>query len=224
MKQLMKKNQFIITALAVMIAVAGYLSYAQQTGAMNSYLEVNNLENAIDSIGLYDISQEDVELSAADAAGSTLTEINSLDADMDQLESVAEAKVENPGEAVLTNSTGTLAVVNEMKLNREQVRADNQKLLLEIINNISLSEAEKAAASTQLVALTDMAQKEADAEMLLEAKGFVDVVVSMSESSVDVVVSATNLSDADRAQIEDIVKRKTEVSADKIVITPVITE
>lgn len=227
MKQLMKKNQFIITALAVMIAVAGYLSYAQQNGAKNSYLEVNNLENAIDSVGLYEISNEEVELTAAaDNQGSSLIEIDSLDADYDQLNAAEneEAASGNPGEAVLTNSSGSLAVVNEIKMNREQVRAENEAVLMEIINNVNLSEGEKAEATSQLIAMTEIAEKEAAAEMLLEAKGFTDAVVSMNGGSVDVVVNSANLSDADRAQIEDIVKRKTEVAADKIVITPVISE
>lgn len=224
MKQLMKKNQFIITALAVMIAVAGYLSYAQQNGAKNSYLEVNNLENAIDSVGLYEISNEEVELTASDMNGSSLVEINSLDADYEQLKAAEEAATGNPGEAVLTNSSGSLAVVNEIKMNREQVRAENEALLMEIINNVNLSEGEKAEATSQLIAMTAIAEKEAAAEMLLEAKGFTDAVVSMNGENVDVVVNSSNLSDSDRAQIEDIVKRKTEVAADKIVITPVISE
>lgn len=228
MKQLMKKNQFIITALAVMIAVAGYLSYAQQNGAKNSYLEVNNLENAIDSVGLYEISNEDVELTAAaDTQGSAMVEISSFDSDPnDETTSTEnkEAVSENPGEAVLTNGSGSLAVVNEIKMNREQVRSENEAVLMEIINNVNLSEGEKAEATSQLIAMTAIAEKEAAAEMLLEAKGFTDVVVSMNGENVDVVVNAANLSDADRAQIEDIVKRKTEVAADKIVITPVISE
>lgn len=226
LKQLMKKNQFIITALAVMIAVAGYLSYAQQNGAKNSYLEVNNLENAIDSVGLYEISNEEVELTAADMNGSSLMEINSLDADYEQLKAAenAEAATGNPGEAVLTNSSGSLAVVNEIKMNREQVRAENEAILMEIINNVNLSEGEKAEATSQLIAMTEIAEKEAAAEMLLEAKGFTDAVVSMNGDNVDVVVNSANLSDSDRAQIEDIVKRKTEVAADRIVITPVISE
>lgn len=226
MKQLMKKNQFIITALAVMIAVAGYLSYAQQNGAKNSYLEVNNLENAIDSVGLYEISNEEVELTASDINGSSLMEINSLDADYEQLKAAenAEAVTGNPGEAVLTNSSGTLAVVNEIKMNREQIRAENEAILMEIINNVNLSEGEKAEATSQLIAMTEIAEKEAAAEMLLEAKGFTDAVVSMNGDNVDVVVNSANLSDSDRAQIEDIVKRKTEIAADRIVITPVISE
>ncbi len=57
--------------------------------------------------------------------------------------------------------------------------------------------------------------------MLLETKGFTDVIVSITDGAVDVVVNMESLTDADRAQIEDIVKRKTEVSADKIIISPI---
>ena len=51
------------------------------------------------------------------------------------------------------------------------------------------------------------------------AKGFADPVVSITDGKVDVVINATTLTDPERAQIEDIVKRKTEVTADNIVIT-----
>ena len=64
---------------------------------------------------------------------------------------------------------------------------------------------------------------EANTEMLLEGKGFTNVVVSISENSCDVVLDMGEVTDAKRAQVEDIVKRKTGVSADKIVITPIST-
>ena len=47
------------------------------------------------------------------------------------------------------------------------------------------------------------------------------MVVSISDSGADVVVSSTQVSDAKRAQIEDIVKRKTGIEAANITITPV---
>ena len=58
--------------------------------------------------------------------------------------------------------------------------------------------------------------------MLLEAKGFTDVVVSITDESCDVVLNMGEVTDAKRAQVEDIVKRKTNVAADKIVITPIV--
>ena len=73
-----------------------------------------------------------------------------------------------------------------------------------------------------MVAMTTIAEQEMAAEILLEAKGFPDVVVSISDGSVDVVVNATELTEAQRAQIEDIVKRKTNIEAANIVISTIV--
>jgi stage III sporulation protein AH len=55
--------------------------------------------------------------------------------------------------------------------------------------------------------------------MLLSAKGFDGSVVSIDSGAVDVVISRYLLSDAERAQIEDIVERKTGMGVESIVIT-----
>ena len=54
---------------------------------------------------------------------------------------------------------------------------------------------------------------------MIESKGFKEAYVRIDDETVDVVVDKQELTDAEIAQIEDIVKRKTEVSADGIVIT-----
>ena len=72
-----------------------------------------------------------------------------------------------------------------------------------------------------MISMTDIAEKETAAEILLEAKGFEDAIVSIDGDSVDVVVNTAELSEAQRAQIEDIVIRKTGVSADAVVISTV---
>ena len=102
---------------------------------------------------------------------------------------------------------------------KEQVRAKNKETLLEIINNVNISEEQKQEAIDGMIALTDIAEKETAAEILLEAKGFDDVVVSITDGMVDVVVNTAELSEAQRAQIEDIVIRKTGISAENIVIS-----
>ena len=247
MKQIIKKNQFIIpvvfighgkqiiTAVASMIAIAGYLNYAQKNGAENQYLAVNNMEND-DKINVMDISDEDIlaenqmlnqavskenNIDVADneieGQEDVLNDINSLDLDLEN--TANEAK-----DTILNNGTNSLEMITEIKLNREQVRAQNKEVLMGIINNEGLSEEQKQNAVNELIASTAISEKEAAAERLLEAKGFKDVVVSITDDTVDVVVNMSELSDADRAQIEDIVKRKTEMVAEKIVITPVMGE
>ena len=223
--KIFKKNQMIITALALMIAAAGYVSYTY--GNENDLAAATSQDVAEET---YDISQEDALLSDEIF---TDTEDPALEADVAQAdtdeaqtgdgEQTAETGVENPGETVLTGAVvENVNFAVEMKMNREQVRSENKERLLAIIDSETLSEAQKQDAVDKMVALTDIAEKEAAAEMLLEAKGFTDVVVSISsDGGADVVLDMGEVTDAKRAQVEDIVARKTEVAPENIVITPI---
>ena len=209
MKRIFKKNQIIIAALAVMIAAAGYLNYSGKLFGDKDTAEKTNAELA--NKELLDISEEDVTTSASD-------DIKSQDG------TDSDGSVDGkPGEAVLTSGEAS-AVVAEAKVTREQVRAKNKESLMEIIDNENLSDEQKQDAVNQMVAMTDIAEKEATAETLLASKGFSEAVVSLTQDAADVVVNAAELSDANRAQIEDIITRKTGVAAQNIVITPVYSE
>ena len=61
-------------------------------------------------------------------------------------------------------------------------------------------------------------------ENLLAAKGFNNVVVSITKDSVDVIVDLKVVSDTQLMQIEDIVNRKVEVDPLNIVVTPMKVE
>ena len=50
-KNLIKKNQLMITALAIMIAIAGYLQFAG-TGLEEEYLKLNDDASPVDSDGI----------------------------------------------------------------------------------------------------------------------------------------------------------------------------
>lgn len=232
MKKVFKKNQIIITALALMIAVAGYLQY---TGS-RSDSDLAQEASADTNEGTYDISDEDMynaediftdtEASAetgTEAEASTETGTEALGVQTgEQIANSQSANSENPGEAVLTSSSvNNVDFVSEVKLNREQIRSQNKASLLELINNVNITEEQKQDAVNAMVAMTDIAEREAAAEMLLEAKGFTDVVVSITDGNADVVLNMGEVTDAKRAQVEDIVKRKTNVEAQNIVITPI---
>ena len=122
-------------------------------------------------------------------------------------------------EAVLTSNSAGVAALSEAKRMKEQNRARDKETLLEIINGEELTDAQKQEAVDTMVQMTAIAEKEAAAEILLEAKGFADVVVSINDNAVDVAINVAVLDDAMRAQIEDIVKRKTEIPASNIIIT-----
>ena len=256
MKKLFRRNQIIVTTLAVMIAAAGYLNYTSK-----QELEAGNV---ISEAGMMDISDEDILMENQKVLDSqnNYEEILSLDqdlSDIEEAESLAEggletgediqqiaqaetlsdqagmeagaqegisedmsetqAGYENPGEAILTSGMSVADYMAGVQLSREQVRAKNKDTLLAIINNANIEESAKQQAIQDMIRLTDIAEKENAAETLLLAKGFSDPVVSISSDKVDVVVNASSITDAQRAQIEDIVKRKAEVQADSIIIT-----
>ncbi len=222
MKNLIKKNQLMITALALMLAIAGYLQFAgntvdEQVGfasdfsnldsdaqvVMEDYLE-EDMEFVLDET--YDVNETDTTV-AADPV--------TVDASLAQ---VLPEEGEVPGDAVYTSANG-VAVLSDAKLMKEQVRSKNKETLMEIINSTTIADDKKQEALDTMVEMTEIAEKEMEAEILLEAKGFSDVVVSIGENEVDIVVAAVSLTDAERAQIEDIVKRKTDIGAENIIIS-----
>ncbi|MBD5463155.1 MAG: SpoIIIAH-like family protein [Lachnospiraceae bacterium] len=242
---MVKKNQIMITALAIMIAVAGYLNFAgskiteEEIMTAGSDTVIANeqaiTETDTDVAALFEISDEDMEQAGYSEIESldsdvVLQQENYLDETMDEVmaENMSIDMAQNvdnqlsdgetPGEAVFTSST-SLNTLSGARLLKEQTRAKNKETLLEIINNVNISEEQKQEAVDNMIAITDVAEKETAAEILLESKGFNDVVVSITDGTVDVVVNAAELTEAQRAQIEDIIIRKTGVSADSIIIS-----
>ena len=202
MKKIMKKNQMIITSLAILIAVAGYLNFADVDLGLKDQ-EVSTEGSSILEDVDFDLTDETALLNENGADGS--------------LEDMEGQQTETPGEAVLTGSMNFAA---QARLSREQIRSQNKADLQDIINNQELQDEQKQTAVNTMVSMTELTEKEAAAELLLEAKGFQNVVVNLTGETADIVVPDSQLSLAQRAQIEDIVKRKTGIAAEQIVITP----
>ena len=198
MKKGLKRNQVIITSLAVLIAVAGYLNFADTDFGLADQEASSDSSSILEDVN-YDLTDETALLDE-DGTDSSLTDTTSI-----------------PGEAVLTAASDFAA---QAKLSREQVRSQNKADLQSIINNQELGDEQKQEAVSTMVSLADLSEKEAAAELLLEAKGFDNVIVNLTGETADVVVPEADLEDAKRAQIEDIVKRKTGIAPENIVITP----
>lgn len=274
MKKLWKRNQIMITALALMIAIAGYLNFMGKkvdeenlftTSAQFEEASGVTTEDGTDMAAVTDITDESLALlpdqeNGAIDESAAMTDIDSMDSeeemvysdylDENQAENVSAAADdaaldetamagteennasgevaqvtedytgETPGEAVFTSSQAISSIAGA-NLMKEQTRAKNKEALLNIINAENLPESAKQDAVNSMIELTDITQKECAAEILLEAKGFADVVVSISGDVADVIVQANDLTEAQRAQIEDIVSRKTGIAAENIIISPV---
>ena len=165
MKNMVKKNQIMITALAIMIAVAGYLNFAgtkitdeeiMATGTDSAVISNGTAEVTDDTevAALFEISDEDLEQAESYDIESMDSEVitdqeNYLDETMEdamsEMSGEQVTETGTPGEAVFTSSE-SIDTLSGAKLMKEQVRAKNKETLLEIINNVNISEEQKQEA------------------------------------------------------------------------------
>jgi stage III sporulation protein AH len=134
LKRIFKKNQIIITTLAIMIAIAGYLNYSGKL-----------LDEKADAV-----SSDDTTVLVTDGDGTDGTytdvysDIVSLEDDGISEASLADegqSEAAGVGEAVLASSTLTSdSVLSAAKLNREQVRAKSKEELQEMIGSSDISD------------------------------------------------------------------------------------
>ncbi len=266
MKNIFKKNQIIITALAIMIVIAGYLSFTNDdkpddadTVMTNNpdydvVVGVDGVDYAQNTTDVGDIPGDDTtditddttngeaddtadadqadgedETAATDEEKDTIGELGDIsDEDIlaaaNDVTDTGELDIEYvPGEAVLASTTLDGSFFISKKLEREQDRARSRADLRALIESSTVSEASKEPLIERMIELTNIAEIENNTEVMLEAKGFSDAMVTMNaDGDVNVVINTPSLSDQQLAIVEDVVVKETNASIDKITVNPVI--
>ena len=215
MKKIFQKNQIAITALAIMIAVAGYLNFTEQNTSSDG---TKKTAGSVETIDTMDISDGDSLIKEKAKASKDVSKSLSKNSSENAKETQTDASSETIGDAVLTQAQVSEYVAGA-RMEREQTHSKTKESLNEIINSTSVSEDAKKEAVDKLTELADIMEKESATEQLLASKGFEDA----GEDSVDVVLNYEELSSSDRAQIEDIVTRKTGYSVSQLVISKMQT-
>ena len=204
-----KRNQVVVTALAVMIAAAGYLNFQETKSAEGTKTAMELTEEG------------DMAALMEDDYAALPDDMPTEEGALDPL--TAEASTTTGDGAAVFASADTSDDASryfaEAKLDREQSRANQKEILTEMLNNSNVSESQKNVCSDSMLELQERIEKETAAEAMIEAKGFSQAYVRMDDDTVDVVVDKDTLTDAEVAQIQDIVKRKTGYTAEQIRIS-----
>jgi len=186
----------ILGVLVLMLIGAGYVNYR------------------------FSASQKEADMAVADVdAGVTASPASTDVARATQTPGAATAATDAQLDTVLgnANAAGFFASFRE---ERESVREKEIEYLDSIITNANSDKESLKDAQDQKIELTRIMEKEMTVEGMLKAKGFSDAVVTLRTGSVNVVVSASDITDAQAAQILDIVRRETGESAENIKIIP----
>ena len=193
-----KRNQVVVTALAVMIAAAGYLNFQESRGSAGEQTALQLTEEG------------DV---------TALVDYAALPDDMETDPITGETAGDGAAVFVSANTADSSSYFAEAKLDREQSRAKQKDILNDMLENKNISQEQKDKCTESMMKLQQRIEKETAAEAMIESKGFKEAYVRMDDDTVDVVVDKDKLTDAEVAQIEDIVKRKTGMETSKIRIS-----
>lgn len=212
-----KKNQIIITALAIMIAIAGYLNFTDRADAKKDQTVFNNevgevitnsntkgaiVPNDEELTNTAVIEEPDYTFDISDADGLQILDPNAIidgntteqALSQDNLNLISEEAntTDITGDAVLvTSNSVSSSYFLEHKIKREQVRASSFDSLLQYINSENLTEADKLSTTNRILELQSCIDKETACETLIEAKGFSDVFVRINK--IDVAVPSVDV-------------------------------
>ena len=131
MKKVFQKNQIAITALAIMIAVAGYLNFTEQNASKDGNQKSGSSVETIDTM---DISDGDSLIKEKAESSQNAAEKNS---DEVSEESQTAGSTETIGGAVLTQAQVSEYVAGA-RMEREQTHSKTKESLNEIINSDSV--------------------------------------------------------------------------------------
>lgn len=215
-KKIMKKNQVVILALALMLMTAGYLNYTNNHE--NENLLLAGLGDAQLVSANVPITNEVVELNseATDSNEQTQIESNENNNQVDESQ-------ENANQADTTQETSTQTSNDDYftrsKLERETMYSQMLETYTGILENEKISSEQKDIAENEIKNINDTKNAIMVVENLFKTKGFENAIVLVNSPSVNVVIKAKELSTEQVAQIQNIVQRELKTEIENIHIT-----
>ena len=119
------------------------------------------------------------------------------------------------------NVTTTSSYFQTYRADRESTRDQEMLYYDAIISSESSSDEAIKNAEEGKLNLIDQMEKELVVEGLIKAKGFEDCVVTISDSNINAIVKATELTSNEVAQIVSIIQSQLSASIENIKIIPV---
>ena len=212
MKNILKKNQIIISAIAIMLIAAGYMNYT------------NNTKDMLQTSALAD-SEEYAQLGDAKLVSANVEE-NIQNSEVSNIESntvqeTGNINIENATniETTDTNSTVSDEYFTESRLEREKMYSQMLESYQKILENSQISETQKEISQNEIKNINNTKNAIMIAENLIKNKGFEDVVIFVNGESISAIVKGEEITPEQIAQIQNIISRELSAEVDNIHIS-----
>lgn len=208
MKMILKKNQVIISVIAIMLIAAGYMNYTA------------NNKQTLQTAALKDSEKY------GDLGDATLVSTNAVSENVEETGALVENTPENI-ETVAENTVSETSVpavsdnqyFAESKLEREKMYSQMLESYQKIINNSQISDKQKAISQNEIKKINDTKNAIMISENLLKNKGFEDLIIFVNGDSISIVIKAKELTQEQIAQVQNITVRELKADIENIHIS-----
>ena len=232
MKQILKKNQIIISVIAIMLIAAGYMNY---TSNEKQALETAVLTDSEKYAGIGDATlvsanvADNNDLVNNDETQNTDNENNDTSKNEDKKDEIKsnEQNTETTENAV-QNEINTSTTVTEnsgnqyfadLRLERDKMYSQMLESYQKILSNSQISETQKEISENEIKKINDTRNAIMIAENLIKNKGFQDLIIFINGDSISIIVKAKELKEEQIAQIQNIISRELKGEIENIHIS-----
>ena len=220
MKQILKKNQIIISVIAIMLIAAGYMNY---TSNEKQALETAVLTDSEKYAGIGDATlvsanvadNNDVQ-NITDDSTKNEDEIKSNEQNTETTENAVQNEINTSTTVTETSGNQYFA---ELRLERDKMYSQMLESYQKILSNSQISETQKEISENEIKKINDTRNAIMIAENLIKNKGFQDLIIFINGDSISIIVKAKELKEEQIAQIQNIISRELKGEIENIHIS-----
>ena len=232
MKQILKKNQIIISVIAIMLIAAGYMNY---TSNEKQALETAVLTDSEKYAGIGDATlvsanvADNNDLVNNNEAQNITDESTKNEDKKDKIKSNEQnTEIKENDENVAKNEINTSTTVTEnsgdqyfaeLRLERDKMYSQMLESYQKILSNNQISETQKEISENEIKKINDTRNEIMIAENLIKNKGFQDLIIFINGDSISIIVKAKELKEEQIAQIQNIISRELKGEIENIHIS-----
>ena len=226
MKQILKKNQIIISVIAIMLIAAGYMNY---TSNEKQALETAVLTDSEKYAGIGDATLVSANVADNNEIQNITDEPTKNEDNKDEIKSDEQnTEIKGNDENVAKNEINTSTTVTEtsgdqyfaeLRLERDKMYSQMLESYQKILSNSQISETQKEISENEIKKINDTRNAIMIAENLIKNKGFEDLIIFINGDSISIIVKAKELKEEQIAQIQNIISRELKGEIENIHIS-----
>ena len=224
-----KKNQVIISVIALMLMAAGYLNFTNNGSDFHKTAETGSLIDSEQMAAIGDaqlVSTKPAEANEIKDESLNVTVENIIKNEIDSNEDSnkdnnkeADNKQENNTIETNSKTVTTSEYFTESRLEREKMYSQMIETYQKILEKSGISESQKTTAQSEIKKINEQKNAIMITENLIKNKGYEDLIIFVNNTSINVIIKSKKLETEQIAQVQNIITRELNSKIENIHIS-----